>query len=386
MRALRDGRLAPSDALEAALAELETCEEELRVLVEQSMPGLRGEEDATTQLLRQLSAPAVVTDAVGALRGLTAAGATLLGLPARLALGKPMFAYVELPQRAVARAALRSVTSTGAATTLHVRVVPRSGEPRDVALHLSELPDRSVLWVAVPVTEGSDADEALSVAAALPGLLAGGDLAVAARRAADVVAELLPGSPDVGVLGYEAESERLSSLAASAPRAEELDLLQTTVLGPARQAATSGSVVMAPSDQLATWPQLAERAARHGVRSVLAFPAAVDGRVVGVLTAYGSGPARALPGVLPHLLGEAVARSLEAAKSEQDGAQLVGQLREALSSRAVIDQAKGIVMAQRGCSAEEAFEVLSKVSQNRNIRLRVLAEQLVASVGGGAPL
>ena len=56
---------------------------------------------------------------------------------------------------------------------------------------------------------------------------------------------------------------------------------------------------------------------------------------------------------------------------------LVDQMREAAQSRAVIDQARGILMAQHGVSAEEAFAILRRASQRANRKIRDLAEDLV---------
>lgn len=56
---------------------------------------------------------------------------------------------------------------------------------------------------------------------------------------------------------------------------------------------------------------------------------------------------------------------------------LTEHLREALESRDVIGQAKGILMARRNCTPDAAFETLRKVSQHRNIKLREIAEQVV---------
>jgi AmiR/NasT family two-component response regulator len=53
------------------------------------------------------------------------------------------------------------------------------------------------------------------------------------------------------------------------------------------------------------------------------------------------------------------------------------QLQEALTSRAVIDQAKGMVMARNGVSADEAFTVLRTTSQRENRKLRDLAQEMV---------
>ncbi|HZC52973.1 MAG TPA: ANTAR domain-containing protein, partial [Mycobacterium sp.] len=59
-------------------------------------------------------------------------------------------------------------------------------------------------------------------------------------------------------------------------------------------------------------------------------------------------------------------------------AQLTDHLRVALSSRSVIDQAMGIIIGMQRCTANEAFDLLRTVSQNRNIPLREVAAELVA--------
>ena len=71
---------------------------------------------------------------------------------------------------------------------------------------------------------------------------------------------------------------------------------------------------------------------------------------------------------------------LASAGLHQSLADLAAQLEVAVRSRAVIDQAKGIIMAQNRCSSEEAFLMLTRTYQNRNLKLRYLAEQLVASI------
>jgi hypothetical protein len=54
-------------------------------------------------------------------------------------------------------------------------------------------------------------------------------------------------------------------------------------------------------------------------------------------------------------------------------------LRLALESRAVIEQAKGVLMATAGCSADEAFELLRRQSQHENRKLRDIAAEVVAA-------
>ncbi|MFI7243278.1 ANTAR domain-containing protein [Streptomyces qinglanensis] len=62
----------------------------------------------------------------------------------------------------------------------------------------------------------------------------------------------------------------------------------------------------------------------------------------------------------------------------------VGQLREALASRPVIDQARGMVMALAPCDAEAAWQVLVRVSQHSNVKLRSVAAALVSGAEGAA--
>jgi hypothetical protein len=49
----------------------------------------------------------------------------------------------------------------------------------------------------------------------------------------------------------------------------------------------------------------------------------------------------------------------------------------------VIEQAKGIIMAQDGCGPEEAFDVLRRASQRTNVKVRELAAQIVEHVARG---
>lgn len=64
---------------------------------------------------------------------------------------------------------------------------------------------------------------------------------------------------------------------------------------------------------------------------------------------------------------------------------LTEQLRESLASRAVIDQAVGVLMAEQRCGVTEAFEILRAASQNRNIKLRQVAEDIVTRITGRPP-
>ncbi len=60
----------------------------------------------------------------------------------------------------------------------------------------------------------------------------------------------------------------------------------------------------------------------------------------------------------------------------------VAQMKQALASRAQIEQAKGIIMAQERCGAEQAFAILVDLSSRSNRKLRDIAETVVAEASG----
>lgn len=81
-----------------------------------------------------------------------------------------------------------------------------------------------------------------------------------------------------------------------------------------------------------------------------------------------------------------VARAVAAAATAyQAMAAEVMHLRRALTSRAMIDQAKGIVMAERRCTPEAAFEVLVRLSQDTQVKLADVAAALVYKAQGPSP-
>jgi len=61
------------------------------------------------------------------------------------------------------------------------------------------------------------------------------------------------------------------------------------------------------------------------------------------------------------------------------------RLHARLASMPVIEQAKGVLMAQQRCGPDEAFELLRRASQRANIKVSVLAAQIVEQVSGPTP-
>ncbi len=134
------------------------------------------------------------------------------------------------------------------------------------------------------------------------------------------------------------------------------------------------------------WGAYRSAALAHGVRASLSVPLRSASTVVGALNFYASWAhafdeerhGRAVQ------FGAEASRALTLAVRMAERTEMSAQLQEALASRAVIDQALGIIMAQRRCTADEAFGTLRTVSQNSNIRVRDVATRLVASVSGRA--
>ena len=124
------------------------------------------------------------------------------------------------------------------------------------------------------------------------------------------------------------------------------------------------------------------------VRSSLSVPLPYQGSSIGALNVYSSQLAAfASPESLR--AGTDVAEVIAVAVANADAhAQLFDQARNmrlAMESRAVIEQAKGVLMAQRRVDAEQAFEILREASQRYNRKLRDIAHGIVDSTPAAQP-
>jgi GAF domain-containing protein len=180
-----------------------------------------------------------------------------------------------------------------------------------------------------------------------------------------------------------------TTVASSDSRASQVDEIQYGHdEGPCLRSLASGKVVVV--DDLADddrWGGYRMPALGHGVRSSLSLPLRTDSEVIGALNIYattprGFGPAEQL--VAGRFADEA-SRALALAVRLAEHSEMSQHLQAALASRAVIDQAVGIIMGQNRCTVDEAFEVLRSISQNRNVKLRDIAADMVTSVSGQPP-
>ncbi|MFC4535704.1 GAF and ANTAR domain-containing protein [Sphaerisporangium dianthi] len=162
--------------------------------------------------------------------------------------------------------------------------------------------------------------------------------------------------------------------------------------GPSVEATATGRSVLVPDVlQETRWPRYAATAVKHGVRSALVLPISVEGAtlVLGLYAvrpgAFTGGTADPLAALLTEQLTVALANVSDYDEVLTDAA----QMQEALAGRAVIDQAKGIIMHASGCSAEAAFDELRRLSQHHQVKVADLARLLVsehqAKHGGALP-
>jgi GAF domain-containing protein len=153
--------------------------------------------------------------------------------------------------------------------------------------------------------------------------------------------------------------------------------------GPCLASAEAGQVVSI--DDTATeerWPSFVAAALSRGVGSTLSVPLPVQRQVIGSLNLYAEGrsafdgPARALA----ERFGAYAAVAIANTHLYMSAVELSDQMTQAMESRAVIEQAKGVLIGQRRCTADEAFDVLVNLSQSSNRKLRDVAAILIEHV------
>jgi GAF domain-containing protein len=128
------------------------------------------------------------------------------------------------------------------------------------------------------------------------------------------------------------------------------------------------------------WPAFMEGCDVGDVQSLLALPLESGGRRFGALNLYGY-ERHAFDHtdlVLVRMAAARAADALAAAVQVAGAREVAAQMEQAMASRAVIEQAKGVLMGRHSISETVAFELLRRQSQEQNLKLRVLAAQLVA--------
>ncbi len=204
------------------------------------------------------------------------------------------------------------------------------------------------------------------------------------RDVAEFAVQAIPGADGAGVALIDPRHgvSSVQTWGATAVLVQEIDTVQYNELneGPcitcmqSRRPTVSGSL---GSDN--RWPHFGGRVARMRMHSALALPLLVGDQVIGSINAY----AKCRDAFAEHAvqLGSQFAKpaavSVYNAQLLANAQERMTRLQRALDSRAVIDQAIGIIRSRSGGTAEEAFERLAHISQTENVKLHTLAERLV---------
>jgi len=152
--------------------------------------------------------------------------------------------------------------------------------------------------------------------------------------------------------------------------------------GPCVDALEAGEVVAVAdlAEAAYGWGGYGRAAREAGIAAVLGVPMRLDGEKIGTLNIYSntrrdwSGEDVDAARVLADIAASYVINASKLAQQRR----LNEQLQEALDSRLVIEQAKGILAAERGISINEAFEVLRRHARSHRAALRSVAEAVVS--------
>ncbi|KZB83753.1 GAF and ANTAR domain-containing protein [Amycolatopsis regifaucium] len=158
--------------------------------------------------------------------------------------------------------------------------------------------------------------------------------------------------------------------------------------GPCIQAAGNGKLMrVSITDAAEKWPKFARDADTAGFGSFLSAPLVIGDGHSGAVNCYSGhlGGFAELDEKLLDLYTSATTALLRVYTRYQRARDTADQLRTAMNNRAVIDQAKGILMASRQISADDAFTLLVEQSQRENTKLRDVAIRFVAHATGPIP-
>jgi hypothetical protein len=179
-----------------------------------------------------------------------------------------------------------------------------------------------------------------------------------------------------------------STVAGSSPRAVELDHIEQRVGdGPCIRALfTMAPELLNDVNTDDRWPEYQKRLAENGVYSTLGIPLDIGEGASAALNFFGPAPGLFTPELFDRAVGfgELASRTLHLSVRIGAAQARAQNLEAAMQSRTAIDVACGVIMAQNRCSQKEAMEILTKVSSNRNQKLRDVAAELLGRLSGSA--
>jgi ANTAR domain/GAF domain len=183
----------------------------------------------------------------------------------------------------------------------------------------------------------------------------------------------------------------LMTMAASDERARLLELFEIqSDEGPCRDCYRLGAAVVNVDLEGARerWPQFTPQAISGGFRSANALPLRLRSQVVGSLNLFHAGTG-GLDGPelrMAQALADAATIGIVHQRTIRRGEVVAGQLQLALTSRIVIEQAKGVLAERLRISPDNAFEVLRGAARSRNRLLSDLARDITSGSADAAQL
>jgi hypothetical protein len=179
------------------------------------------------------------------------------------------------------------------------------------------------------------------------------------------------------------QGDSLMTVAASDERARLLELFEIqNDEGPCRDCYRLGTAVVNVDLRGARerWPQFAPQAIAGGFRFANAVPLRLRSQVVGSLNLFHAGAGGLSSGELrlAQALADAATIGIVQQRTIRRSEVVTGQLQAALTSRIIIEQAKGVLAERLKISADEAFEVLRGAARSRNRLLSDLARDVTS--------
>ena len=234
--------------------------------------------------------------------------------------------------------------------------------------------------MSTPDTGGESSRDPRAAFAELSKIMLGEQqLSQTLARVAELAKQTIPGAAEVSVtLMHDTE---VATVVFTGPLAFSLDERQYEAgFGPCIDAAISGTTIAIENTaDSTTYPDFARLARRHGITHSLSTGLPVERRTIGALNVYGTDEVafddttRELATAFASYAAVAVAN----ADLYTSTANLAAHLQRALDSRAVIDQAKGILIRDHRISADAAFDLLVQLSNAGNRKLREVAQDIV---------
>lgn len=431
-----------SARLAGAEDELAAIHDEMRRQQQEISELLSGTGSSRAAMVRRFLATlplaTVLTTPTGKIVEANGAAHAALRIPLGGLTGKPLFAYIAQVDRRRLRSALSRAGQDGELLQATALVIPRHGtavrshfalvredhegadipvpgaeaaepglrvvpaEPSVAGAPLDEAEDVEVVgeveideagpmtptvrWVILPdyeSVEGPPSHQQLEALTRLCRLGADdGDLRATLGQVVRLGLQALGEADDVSLLvGNPLEP---SMAIASSATAQHLDGLQhSRAVGPSFDAYRTRRPVALDGDAVTEHHGLADDEPGRSVHSLLAVPLVVDDLPTGVLTVYGAGERsvatlETLRQVMPFV--EAAQTLIRDTRAHEEMRRTQEQLEVALTSRAVIDQAKGMIMISLKCNPDEAFGHLVRMSSTRHQKVRDVAQSMVDDV------